>query len=128
MYIGRLDYWWHGMNLWTVREKRAMEAICETLVAPQESTIGADSLYQWSADESNLLERIEEAYSRIASEEEKRDLKLLLNSFERSLFNGMMGGIWKPMSQMTIREREIILLNWATSRFELRRKAFQGIK
>ncbi len=116
------------MNLWTFQEKQAMGAICETLVAPQRSNTGADDLYQWSADDSNLLERIEEAYSRIASEEEQRDLKLLLNSFERSLFNGMMGGIWKPLSQMSIREREIILQNWATSRFELRRKAFQGIK
>ena len=93
------------MTLWTFQEKQAMGAICETLVAPQISKTGADDLYQWSADDSNLLERIEEAYSRIASEEEQRDLKLLLNSFERSLFNGMMGGIWKPLSQMSIRER-----------------------
>lgn len=114
------------MNLWTTPEKRAMGAICEALVAPQSSA--TNSLYKWSADDSNLLERIEEAYSRIASEEEKRDLKLLLNSFERSLFNGLMGGIWKPLSQMNISEREIILQSWATSRFELRRKAFQGIK
>lgn len=114
------------MTLWNEQEKRAMEAICDALVAPQTST--QNSLDNWSAKDSNLIERLEEAYSNITSAEEKRDLKLLLNSFERSLFNGLMGGIWKPLSQMSISERETILQSWANSRFELRRKAFQGIK
>ncbi|GAB5493529.1 MAG: GMC family oxidoreductase [Phototrophicaceae bacterium] len=114
------------MSLWNEKEKQAMGAICEALVAPQASA--QDSLSQWTADDSNLLERLEEAYSKIASEEEQQDLKLLLNSFENSSFNGLMGGIWKPLSKMSIHERESILQSWANSRFELRRKAFQGIK
>ncbi|MEM9955589.1 MAG: GMC family oxidoreductase [Chloroflexota bacterium] len=114
------------MTLWTSTERRAMRAICDTLVAPTSSNQG--SLTHWTASDSHLLERLEEAYENIANEDEKRDLKLLLASFESRLFNGLISGIWKPLSQMSLTERESILDSWANSRFELRRKAFQGIK
>ncbi len=116
------------MVLWTPKQRAAMGAICEALVAPKKAVNGNRGLYEWSAEDSQLLARIEEAYELIASESEERELRLLLDSFERSLFNGMISGIWKPLSQMSITEREIILQHHARSRFELRRKAFQGIK
>lgn len=116
------------MTFWTAQERRAMRAICDTLVAPQSITQDNTKLDQWSADDSHLVERLEEAYEAITNKAEQRDLKLLLASFERRLFNGLLAGIWKPFSAMNLSEREQILDSWALSRFELRRKAFQGIK
>lgn len=113
------------MGFLSTTERQAMSAICEALVAAQ---AGDNSLHYYSAADANLAERLEEAYVNIANPAEKRELKLLLTSFERALFNGLLTGIWKPLSQMTIIERETVLAAWASSRFAVRRKAFQGIK
>jgi choline dehydrogenase-like flavoprotein len=108
-------------------ERRALGAICETLLAQAELN-GKNRLAAYSPADSKLLERLEEAYERIANESEKRELKLLLNAMERGLFNALFGASPKAFSSMSISERESILFAWASSRFELRRKAFQGIK
>jgi hypothetical protein len=80
------------------------------------------------ADDTDLATRLEQAYETVASEEERRDLRLLLRGFEIAPFNALMGGSFKAFSKMTLPEREALLESWARSRFEIRRKAFQGLK
>jgi len=116
------------MSFLSKRERKALASICDTLIPALPTRADAPHISQYQASDAQLVERLERMYENVASDEERQNLKFMLNAFEVGLFNGILGGTWRRFSQMSLQERETVLKNWATSRFEVQRKAFQGIK
>ena len=117
------------MALLTEREHKTLIAICETFIPQLETTnTVAKPLYDYTANDSDVASRLEEAYEKILSEEELRDIKQFLNLLAVGAVNGMTAGVWRNFNKMSIDQRTKVLAAWGTSKFELQRKAFQGIK
>jgi len=115
------------MSFLTDAERRTLAAICETLVPALDGT-APSPLSAYSAHDSDLVTRLEEAYEKITSPEERRDLKLVLRAFEVSAVQGVLAGNWRSFSHMSLDERMRALADWGNSRLALRRKAFQSLK
>jgi choline dehydrogenase-like flavoprotein len=115
------------MTFLTEIERRALHAIVQTLMPPV-PTLQSDLGTYDPLDNSAFLDDIEAAYEAAVDDDARRELKLLLRGFESATFNGVMGGAWKPFSQMTQAEREQVLRAWAFSRLFMRRKGFQAFK
>ena len=109
-------------------ERTALTAICETLMPATATVNDKPHLSAWQASDTDLITRLEETYEAVTSAEERRDLKILLRGFEIGALHALLGKRIKSFSSMTHTEREVVLVSWATSRFETRRRAFQIIK
>jgi choline dehydrogenase-like flavoprotein len=70
----------------------------------------------------------EEALLRAADPAQVTQLRLVLRLLELGPANGLTGGPWRPFGRMSRREREAVLLRWATSRLGLRRSAFAAYR
>jgi choline dehydrogenase-like flavoprotein len=115
------------MAFLTPRERRALAAICDTLVPAL--PLASDALGCYAPTHTHqLVSRLEEAYEQVVDEESRRELKLLLNGFENRVFNGVVNGTWAAFSQLEQAEREAVLRRWALSPFFAQRKAFQAFK
>lgn len=116
----------------TSRERRALTAICDTLVpnlVPELNTESASAaVARYNPVQGDLVDRVEAALLSVADADTQRELKLLLIAFETSMFNGVVNGSWDAFSQMPLAKREDILRTWANSRFFTQRKAFQAFK
>lgn len=115
------------MTFLTDVERRALHTIAETLmpsVPMMNDEMGAFNPVQ----RQEFVTELEQAYELAVDDDAGRELKILLRGFESATFNGVLGGAWKPLSQMTQTEREQVLKNWAFSRFFVRRKGFQAFK
>jgi len=117
------------MPLFNERERRALTYICETLIPelPTEQS-EKDVVLEFAPTKMNLVNRLDEAYDRVTSDSEKRELKLLLSAFENNIFNGITAGQWRSFSKMTFEQRENTLAKWADSSLFVQRKAFQSLK
>lgn len=116
------------MSFLNDRERHALKAICDTFIPTLESLPNAPQLAQYSPAQNSFMEDLEAVFERITDDAAKRELKLLLNAFETSVFNGVMSGQWSALSQMPLANRERVLMGWGNSSLFLRRKAFQGLK
>jgi choline dehydrogenase-like flavoprotein len=117
------------MTFLSDKQRQTLATICDTLVPelPAENS-PADPILTFAPVKLGLVERLEEAYERITSADEKRDLRLLLNAFEVGIFNGITSGKWRAFSQLPLAEREALLERWADSPYFIQRKAFQSLK
>lgn len=109
-------------------ERETLAMICDALIPRIATSDDANPLATHDAHTNDVITRLEESYELVASESDRRELKLLLTAFNQRAFNGLMGHGWKPLAKMSLAEREALLQKWATSKLEVQRKAFQGIK
>ncbi|MCS6836381.1 MAG: GMC family oxidoreductase N-terminal domain-containing protein [Anaerolineae bacterium] len=107
------------------RERAALRSICDTFIP---SLPSASEIRRYSAEHTQLAERVEEALLVATDEAARTELKLLLNAFEVGPVNGLLGGSWAAFSALPLAEREKLLAQWATSGLEVRRKAFMALK
>ncbi len=116
------------MSFLTPRERRALQAICDTFIPELDDLPDKPTLARFSPAKNGFLDDLEQVFERITDDAAKTELKLLLNAFETSVFNGVMSGEWSAFSQMPRANRERVLRAWGESALFLRRKAFQGLK
>ncbi len=115
------------MTFLTDAERQTLAAICDTLI-PALDGIEPTEFSRYCAADSDLVTRLEEAYEKITTPEERRDLKAVLRTFEIRAVQGLLVGNWRSFSRMTPNERMRALADWGNSRIPLRRKAFQSFK
>lgn len=71
---------------------------------------------------------LEEALKRVLDAQMLRQVRLWLRLIEQPVFNRLTVGSGKAFSVMLPDEREALLRAWAQSRYEVARRAFQGLK
>jgi choline dehydrogenase-like flavoprotein len=112
-------------------ERKTLALVCDTLIpsidhpTPDE---GVRRLFATSATDAQVEAMVELAIERAVEPETAFQLRLFLRTLEVSGLNGVLSGVWKPLSKMTLDERTRVLQSWATSRYEMGRKAYLGIK
>ncbi|MGB1285477.1 MAG: GMC family oxidoreductase N-terminal domain-containing protein [Aggregatilineales bacterium] len=107
------------------KERETLTVICDTLV-PAVSDDSELMKYNPSAD--GLIPRLEIMLEEVTSEEDQRDLKLLLNALNNRFFNGISTGKWASLNKMSLKDREDLLSKWANSPIPLQRKAYKSVK
>lgn len=112
-------------------ERKVLDAICETLTPAAASPSDLDDsaiLFNTSAQQLNVAEKVEIALERVASADEKKQIKFLLRALDRGLVNGMIARQWASFPNMPQEAREKVLYRLATHRLEAMRKAFLTFK
>lgn len=115
------------MVVLTNPERQTLSQLCETLV-PDGSSGGSRQLSDLSAADLDLAERLESALLSVSSPAELAQMRQFLRVIQIPPLNWLLSGRWSSFGEMTLAEREHLLLTWATSRIGLRRMAFQGLK
>jgi long-chain-alcohol oxidase len=80
------------------------------------------------AEAVRLAEHLAETIAALPHRRDRDELEGLLGVFESRAVNTVLAGIPRPFTGMTTVQRERYLRGWATSRWALRRKAFQALK
>jgi ferredoxin len=117
------------MGFLSASEKQTLALIGDTFIPALEAEAGDDPrLFEVVASDFELVDLLEDALERTASDSLRFQLRLFLRLLENGLFNGIVTGHWRPFSALSLRARTDLLYKWATSRLEIRRTAFQGFK
>lgn len=102
--------------------------ICDTLIPTLHVPEDAQGFYRRCASDLDVPHLLAGAIEQVADQGMVSDLGRFLSAIENPLLNaGLMGKAYS-FSQMTLDERSRLLFSWETSRFNLRRKAFQALK
>lgn len=88
----------------------------------------AATLVGGGAEDADLVTRVAGHVATLPRAADRAELDLLLRLFENRVVNLLVAGIPRPISAMTLAQRERYLRGWATSRLPPRRKAFQALK
>ncbi len=115
-------------HLFSEREMRVLAAVCDTLAPSLAVTPDPAGLYARRASQLGVPARLAEALELVASPTQQALVRLALFTLDQPLANAALGGVLRPFLDMTLDERTAILHNWAESRLEIRRRAFQGFK
>lgn len=113
-------------------ERKTLALFCDTLIptldAPSNATPEQVRHWQARASDLHIADLIEIALERATEPENQRSIRLFLRALKVAAFNGLTARVWKSFGAMTHDERTKVLQSWATSRYELARKAYVGIK
>ena len=113
------------------RERRALVAVCDTLIPALEAQAGQSgkaAYYAASASALGVPERVAQAFAELPDEGDRNRIRRLLTLLENPAFNLVMGGGFTALSAMDASGRERYLLKWAESRFAPRRTVFSVFK
>jgi choline dehydrogenase-like flavoprotein len=112
------------MGFLSNKERDVLSVICETLIPTFPSQPDSDK----SNAPINVVEKVEIALERVASDDEKKQIKHLLQALDQSLVNGVLAGQWASLKGMPHEAREKVLFKMATHPLEPLRKAFLTFK
>ncbi len=118
-------------RLLSERARRALVAVCDTLIPALEAKSGQsanDAYYAASASILGVPQRMAQAFAELPDEGDRNRIRRLLALFEHPAFNLVMGGGFRAFSGMDATRRERYLLKWAESRLGPRRAAFNALK
>jgi long-chain-alcohol oxidase len=110
----------NGQPTLKARQRRALEAICDTFAPGDNVTPSATELGVPDA----LLAAVE-LNPRAA---ERNQVRQLLSLWDTALVTAIGGGGLKRFSALSQQERERVLLSWSDSRVTQRRAAFQALR
>lgn len=117
------------MSDWLKRsEKGTLAAVCRTLIPRLTGEQSGNPAILVGADQVKLADQVEQAIPQITSQLERAQLRLFLKALASPLINGMLSGKWRSFSRLDLADRTEVLHGWMSSRFGLRRAAFQAIK
>ena len=102
------------------RQRRALEAICDTFV-PE-----ADGLP--SATQLGVPQALLDAVAANPRASERRQVAALLTAWDSAVATGLSGAGFHRFSGLGQEERERVLLGWADSRISQKRAAFQALR
>ena len=104
----------------TVRQRRALDAICDTFLP------GLDGLP--SATELGVPQAIADALDANPRESERRQTAQLLGLWDTALLTAVGGGGLRRFSSLPRERREAVLRSWCDSRVGQRRTAFTALR
>jgi choline dehydrogenase-like flavoprotein len=104
----------------TSRQRRSLEAICDTFCPP------ADGLP--SAGELGVPDAILQLVGRDPRSAARRELRQLLGLWDTAPVTALGGGGFKRFSALPREQREQVLLSWCDSRLPQRRAAFHALR
>ncbi|MEA2422992.1 MAG: hypothetical protein QOF55_2091 [Thermoleophilaceae bacterium] len=110
----------NGRPTLRARQRRALEAICDTF-APGDQSVP-------SATELGVPEALMQAVALNPREAERKQVTQLLALWDTALLTAIGGGGFKRFSKLSQKEREEVLLSWSDSRVPQRRAAFQALR
>ncbi|MGD2134758.1 MAG: GMC family oxidoreductase N-terminal domain-containing protein, partial [Gemmatimonadales bacterium] len=115
-----------GQSL-TVRERRIVRAVCETLIPPIEREDDSDEFFATGAGAATA-ERVERMIGAIRDPRDVGRLRQLLWALSVAPLNLLMSGRWGALDALGSEAREHVLRRWAHSRLPIRRAGFQALK
>src|SRR5207247_6658844 len=104
----------------TPRQRRALEAICDTF-AP-----GGDGLP--AASEIGVADAVLDALALNPRESERKQVAQLMSLWDTPALTALGRGGWSRFSALPQAERERVLRSWCDSRVPQRRAAFQALR
>jgi choline dehydrogenase-like flavoprotein len=104
----------------TARQRRALEAICDTF-AP-----GGDGLP--AASELGVVDHVLDGLALNPREAERKQVAQLMSLWDTPPLTALGGGGWHRFSSLPQAERERVLLSWCDSSLPQRRAAFQALR
>jgi long-chain-alcohol oxidase len=104
----------------TARQRRSLEAICDTFCPPPNGLP--------SASELGVPDAILQLVGRDPRGGARRELKQLLGLWDTALATALGGGGLTRFSALPREQREQVLLNWCDSRLPQRRAAFHALR
>jgi choline dehydrogenase-like flavoprotein len=113
-------------SLLTDSEFEVLVAVCDALAPPIEGE--PHGFFGSSASELKVAEGVAGAIAGAARRPEQVNFRLALHLIENPIANAVLAGTPKRFTRMALAERERVLQGWASSRFGVRRKAFQTLK
>ncbi len=114
--------------LFTEREMQILSAICDTLVPALDVTPDPGGFYARRASDLGVPAAIASAIETTVDPNSQKLLKLTLDLLDQPLANVALGRSAASFLDMPPGERTVLLRDWAESRFNWRRKAFQAFK
>ncbi len=113
-------------------ERKTLGLICDTLIpsldVPSDASPERAHHLKTRGTDVQLDGLLELALERAVDPGQISQLRLFFRALEIAPVNGLQAGVWKSFSAMTPDERSRVLQSWATSRYEMGRKAFNGVK
>ncbi len=108
-----------GLRSLDLREYAVIHAIATRLIPAREGFASVDQVrVAFNAD--RVLQR--------ADLGAQKELKQLIGLFENALANLLFGGRTRPFTQLAPAEQDAVLLEWQSSRLEIRRTGFQALR
>jgi long-chain-alcohol oxidase len=104
----------------TPRQRRSLEAICDTFCPPANGLPGASEL--------GVPDAVLELVARDPRSAAHRELKQLLGLWDTAPVTALGGGGFKRFSALPREQREQVLLSWCDSRLPQRRAAFHALR
>jgi len=114
--------------LFNDRQLKTLTAFCDTLIPMLDCAPDPHGLYARAASVLHVAEAIDAALPTVIDTASQTQLRLFLEALEQPLINGLLDGIAKPFSGMTLDERTLLLKRWSESAIPQRRQAFQALK
>lgn len=114
------------------RERKTLGLICDTLIpaldVPLDASPERAHHLKTRGTDVQIGDLLEVALERAVDPAQIGQLRLFFRALEIAPVNGAVGGVWKSFGAMSLDERTRVLQAWATSRYEMGRKAFNGVK
>lgn len=120
----------NSMPALTPRQMATLRAVCDTFAPAFEVDPANDphGLYRRAASDCGVAERVLHTLLTATRRDQFDQIRLVLDLLDQPAVNGIYGGVWQSFVSMDRPQRTQTLLNWAESRFNLRRKAFMALK
>ncbi len=115
-------------TLFTKREMETLALICDTLIPSLVADSDPHELYQRCANDLDVPRKLALVIERVSDPGMIRELRYFLRVIELPPMNMLLSRKNKAFSAMSLPQRTALLRSWETSRFNIRRKAFQALK
>ena len=110
------------------QELATLTLICDTLIPTLDVDTDPYGLYQRSASDLDVPYLMAQAIEDVAESSVIMQLRVFLKSIENGLNNLVLSSQGKAFSDMSLKERTLLLQTWENSRLNIRRKTFQSLK
>lgn len=104
----------------TRRQRRSLDAICDTFCPPANGVPGAAEL--------GVPDAVLQLAGRDPRSSARRELTALLSAWDTALVTALGGGGLRRFSDLAREDREQVLLSWCDSRLPQRRAAFHALR
>lgn len=118
----------HTLRYFNQKELATLTLICDTLIPSLDVEPDPHGLYERKASDLNVPLLLAEAIEDVAEPAMIQQLKLFLTALEMPFGNMFLTGQALTFGEMNLQQRTELLRSYETSRFNLRRKAFQSVK
>ncbi|PJF43792.1 MAG: hypothetical protein CUN55_07305 [Phototrophicales bacterium] len=117
-----------SLQYFTEHDLAVLTLICDTLIPSLDTDTERYGLYKRKASDLNIPQLLAQAIESVAEPSAIQELRAFLSAIESPFINMLLVRKALKFSEMNAAQRIELLHSWETSRFNLRRKAFQAVK